>query len=227
MGTKASTVNRALLACGAVSGPLFIVALLFQAAINPGFDLRTDLISLLSIGPFGYLQIGNFALCGVLCISFAIGVRRQLRNGSGSVLAPIFVALHGLLLVVVAVFVTDPSGGFPIGSVPPAAPTVHGMIHAGGALWVFLTNAAALAVFARYFLVHGERGWAAYSGLSGIGMLAIFFTSFVTRNVAPVLDVSLAIGWLGLSLVAVKLLSPWASVRLLGRSRTSPVEAIQ
>src|SRR5207302_2976284 len=70
MRINTSSVNRALLACGAVSGPLFIVAIMVQAAINPGFDLRTDLISLLSIGPYGYLQIGNFALCGLLCVLF-------------------------------------------------------------------------------------------------------------------------------------------------------------
>ncbi len=226
MGINASAVNRALLACGAVSGPLFIVAIIVQAAINPGFDLRTDLISLLSIGPYGYLQIGNFALCGLLCVLFAVGVRRQLRRGPGSVFAPVFIALHGLLLVVVAVFVTDPSTGFPIGSTAPATPTLHGMIHAGGALWVFLTCAAALAVFVRYFLARREMGWAAYCGASAIGMVAIFVTSFVTKNVAPVLDISLTIGWMGLSVVAVKLLSPQGLASLLSRSADIPVESI-
>lgn len=226
MELNVSSVNRALLAGGALSGPLFIVAILLQAAINPGFDLRTDLISLLSIGPFGYLQIGNFALCGVLCLMFAAGVRRQLRRGPGSIFAPVFIALHGLLLVVVAVFVTDPSGGFPSGATAPATPTVHGMIHAGGALWVFLTCAAALGVFVRYFLARHELGWAAYCAASAVGMVAIFFTSFLTKNIAPVLDISLTIGWMGLSVVAVKLLSHYGLTSLLSRSPAVPVNGI-
>lgn len=206
MQERSSSVTRALIICGAVSGPLFIVGILFQAAINPGFDLRRDLISLLSIGPYGYLQISNFALCGVLNILFALGAWRLLHGGPAGTFAPIFIALHGILLVVVAVFVTDPSNGFPIGSVPPATPTTHGMIHAGGALWVFVTCAIALAIFVCYFIARRESWWAVYCGASTLLMLLIFFSSFVAKNVAPVLDVSLTIGWMGISVVALKLL---------------------
>lgn len=221
MRINSSSVNRAMLASGAISGPLFIAAILVQAAINPGFDLRTDLISLLSIGPYGYLQVGNFGLCGGLCILFAVGVRRHLRRGPASMSAPVFISLHGLLLVVVAVFVTDPSRGFPIGSTPPASPTLHGMIHAGGALWAFLTCAAALAAFVRYFLARREMGWVGYCAASAVGMVAIFFTSFVNQHVAPVLDISLTIGWIALSVVAFKLLSPHGVTSLLSRSPKS------
>ena len=201
------SVTRSLLASGTISGPLFILGVLVQSNINPGFDLRTDLISLLSIGQFGYLQITNFALCGVLNLLFAVGVWRILHGGPAGTFAPIFIALHGLLLVVVAVFVTDPSNGFPPQSVAPPVPTTHGIIHAGAALWVFLTCAAALAVFVRHFLADGERWWAAYSGGSAVLMLAVFFASFVARPVAPILDLSLVIGWMGISAVALKLFS--------------------
>lgn len=226
MRINAWSVNRAMLACGAISGPLFIAAIVVQAAINPGFDLRTHLISLLSIGTYGYLQVGNFAICGVLCILFAVGVRRHLRPGPASMSAPAFISLHGLLLVVVAVFVTDPSSGYPIGSTPPASPTLHGMIHAGGALGAFLTCAAGLAAFVRYFLARREMGWVGYCAASAVGMVAIFVTSFVNQHVAPVLDISLTIGWMGLSVVAVKLLSHYGLTSLLSRSPAVPVNGI-
>ncbi len=214
MQEKSSSVTRALLVCGVISGPLFIVAILFQAVINPGFDLRSDLISLLSIGPYGYLQIANFALCGVLNILFALGVWRLLHGGPAGTFAPIFIGLHGILLIVVAAFVTDPSSGFPIGSVAPATPTTHGMIHAGGALWVFLTCAIALTILVRYFIARRESGWAGYCGASTILMLLIFFSSFITKNVAPVLDVSLTIGWMGISVVALQLLRSRGAARI-------------
>ena len=189
MQVKTSSVTRAFLACGAISGPLFILVILVQAAINPGFDLRTDLISLLSIGRYGYLQIANFALCGVLNIMFAVGVWRLLHRGPSGTFAPIFIALHGILLVVVAVFVT---------------------------------NAVALAVFVRYFLARRELWWAAYSGASTVLMLAIFFASFTVKNVAPVLDVSLTIGWMGISVIALKLLARQGATQIAKQTAVIP-----
>jgi hypothetical protein len=111
-------------------------------------------------------------------------------------------------LVVVGVFVTDPMNGFPPGAVTPATPSTHGIIHAGGALWVFVTCAAALALLVRHFLGTRERRWAAYCGASAVLMLGIFFSSFtLPTSAAPFLDVSLVIGWMGISLVAAKLMA--------------------
>ena len=208
MQAKTSSVTRTLLVCGAVSGPLFILAVLAQSLTVPGFDLRADLISLLSLGPYGFVQIANFTLCGVLNMLCAVGLWRSLHGGPSGTFAPIFVGLHGLLLVVVGVFVTDPANGFPPGSVTPTTPSPHGTIHAGVALWVFVTCAAALAVFVRRFLARRERSWAAYCAASAVLMLAIFFGSFTLKtNAAPLLDVSLVIGWMGVSVVATKLLA--------------------
>lgn len=73
---------------------------------------------------------------------------------------------------------------------------------------MFLTCAAALAVLARHFLARRERWWAAYFAASTLLMLAIFFASFSGKtNMATALDVSLVIGWMGVSVVAMKLLT--------------------
>src|SRR5438128_4754245 len=179
-----SVLTRSLLRAGAISGPLFIVVVLIQAALRPGFDLRVHLISLLSLGDFGFVQIANFALCGALCLLLAIGIWRAFRRGPGGTLGPIFIALHGVLLIVVAFYVTDPINGFPPGAVTPTTPTPSGIVHAGGALWVFLTNALALAALSRHFIARNERRWAAYCLASFVGMLVIFFLAF-TFSTAP------------------------------------------
>src|SRR2546428_8378648 len=93
-----SSLAQALLVCGAVSGPLFIVAVIVQGLIVPGFDLRTDLISLLALSQYGWVQIANFTLCGVLNVLCAVGIWKRLHGGLSGTFAPIFVALHGLLL---------------------------------------------------------------------------------------------------------------------------------
>src|SRR5437868_15492156 len=97
-----SILTLRFLQAGVISGPLFIVVVLIQAALRPGFDLRVHLISLLSLGDFGFVQIANFALCGALCLLLAIGIWRAFRRGPGGTFGPIFTALHGVLLVGVA-----------------------------------------------------------------------------------------------------------------------------
>jgi len=205
--SSSSALTRRLLQAGAISGPLFILVVLAQAALRPGFDLRVHLISLLSLGDFGFVQIANFALCGALCVLLAVGTWRALRRGPGGTFGPIFTALHGVLLVVVAFYVTDPISGFPPGAVTPTAPTPSGIVHAGGALWVFLTNALALAALSRHFIARNEGRWTAYCLASFVAMLLIFFSSFTfSTNAALLVDVSLVVGWMGLSVIAFKLL---------------------
>jgi hypothetical protein len=73
---------------------------------------------------------------------------------------------------------------------------------------VFVTCAAALAVLIRHFLSRRERWWATYCAASSVLMLAMFFGSFTLKTDAALLvDVSLAIGWMGVSAVAMKLLA--------------------
>lgn len=95
------------------------------------------------------------------------------------------------------------------------------MIHAGGALWVFLTGAVALAIFVRYFRARHESWWAAYCGANTVLMLVIFFSSFVAKSVAPILDISLIIGWMGISVVAMKLLAAQGDGRVVKRAATT------
>jgi hypothetical protein len=48
-----SEVTRALLACGVVAGPLFVVVATLEALTRRGYDLGRHPISLLSLGDFG------------------------------------------------------------------------------------------------------------------------------------------------------------------------------
>ena len=56
--TKTLSLTRLLLLCGAIAGPLFIFTLLVQDYTRPGFDPRLDLLSLLSLGDWGW-EIGR------------------------------------------------------------------------------------------------------------------------------------------------------------------------
>jgi hypothetical protein len=148
--------NR-LLMCGIVAGPLFLVAVLVQAATRPGFDLGYHPISLLALGDGGWVQIGAFVLAGSLTVACAAGLRRE-QGGWG----PLLLGVFGAGLVVAGAFVTDAGAGFPPGA-PAGAPETswHGALHnVGFALAVGGMTVGAL-VLARRFGKAGERGWAA------------------------------------------------------------------
>ena len=203
-----SRTTRGLLLAGAFAGPLFVLTVLFQSYTVPGFEPRLDFLSLLSLGPYGFVQIANFVLAGILNLLYAAGLWRRLHGGPSGTSAPILVAIYGLGLITVGVFTTDPANGFPPGSVHAATPSVHGVVHALGALPVFLSAAAALSLLARRFHTGSEYGWALYCGASAVLMLAFFFASFISPVLmARFLDLGVLVGWLGASVVAVKLLA--------------------
>jgi hypothetical membrane protein len=223
--------TRALLLAGAFAGPTFVLTVLVQSYTVPGFDPRFDWLSLLSLGPWGFVQITNFVLAGALNLLYAVGLWRTLHGRPSGTFAPILIAIYGLGLITVGVFTTDPASGFPPGSVHPSTPSVHGAIHAVVALPIFLGAAAALAVFVRLFVSRREAGWGLYCAASAILMLVCFFASFSSPSVmARFLDLGVLIGWLGTSIIAVKLLaSPDGDASGVGldprRSVATPVAA--
>lgn len=62
---KTRPLTGTLLLCGAIAGPLFLLTVLIQDYTVPGFDPRLDELSLLSLGDWGWVQIGNVVLAGV------------------------------------------------------------------------------------------------------------------------------------------------------------------
>src|SRR5258708_21956348 len=151
MQTTTLSLTRLLLLCGAIAGPLFIFTVLIQDSTRPGFDPRLDPLSLLSLGDWGWVQIVNFALAGVLNLLYAVGLWRRLHTGRAGTWGPILIGAYGLGLLVVSIFRTDPANGFPPGVPAATPPSWHGAIHALGGLFVFLMLSAALAGFVRLF----------------------------------------------------------------------------
>jgi hypothetical membrane protein len=206
MQTKTLSLTRLLLLCGAIAGPFFLFTVLIQDYTVPAFNPRIHLLSQLSLGEWGWVQIGNFVLAGVLNLLYAAGLWRRLHGGRGGTWGPLLIGAYGLGLIAVGVFRTDPANGFPPGVSTPTGPSWHGAIHALGGLFIFLVLAAALAVFVRFFLARKERGWAFYCLASAVLILVIFFWGFT----APALTVrtlrlGTLVGWMAASVIAIKL----------------------
>ena len=169
-------LTNALLVCGMIAGPFYIVVSLVQALTRPGFDLLRHDLSLLANGNLGWIQITNLVLSGLLVLAFALGMRRSLRGGQGETWGPLLMGIYGVGLIGAGFFTADPAFGFPAGT-PTDAHTIswHGLLHFITAGVGFLALIAACVVMARRFASQGYRRWAA----SSLGAGVLFFAAFV------------------------------------------------
>jgi hypothetical protein len=168
-------LDRVLLTAGALAGPVYIGLGLGQALLTPGFDITRHDLSLLSNGEFGWVQISNFLLSGLLVIAGAAGLRRTLLTGRGRTWGPLLLAGYGLGLIGAGLFVADPAFGFPPGT-PPDANSIswHGLLHILCAALGFAALIGSCGVFSRRFSAEHQTGWTVYSIVTGLVFLAGF-----------------------------------------------------
>jgi len=198
--TRATKVNTtaALLACGAVAGPLFLVVVFIQAFTRRGFSMTIHPPSLLSLGDGGWIQVANFIVCGLLFVAAGAGLRRATRATWG----PILIACVGAGMVIGGLFSADPGLGFPAGA-PAGQPTTmtwHAMLHLTGFGIGYSALVAACFVYAR-------RYW--YSAIAG-GVTALCFVYVMSGlshgNLIP-LWLALVVGWTWISIIPVRQLA--------------------
>ncbi|MGI5232781.1 DUF998 domain-containing protein [Actinoallomurus iriomotensis] len=194
--------TRALLTCGIVAGPLYIVMVVLQMATRAGFDISRHSASMLSNGDRGWIQIATFAVSGLLFVAYAIGLYRVPGPGRWG---PPLVGVFGSGMVAAAVFSADPADGFPPGTPtgPPTTMSWHGTLHLLVAGIAFLALICACFVFARRFAAAGRRGWAALSTVTGAIFLAAWMSVFALQaaraaNVAFAIAMGLILAWTSL-----------------------------
>lgn len=210
-----TTKSKVLLLCGAIAGPLFIILFLIEGATRADYNPIRHPVSSLSIGDMGWTQMANFLITGLLFIAFAFGLRRALRSSGSAFWGPLLIGIVGIGLLGAGIFTTDPLNGYPPST--PLVPTVrtqHGMLHDYFSLPVFLGLPIAGFVMSRAFFKRGERGWAIYSILSGLGLFGAFVVAGLGFRQTPGYPeiaglfqrISLSIGWIWIALMAVHFL---------------------
>ena len=179
--SRGSGLTRVLLSCGIITGPLFFAVAIVQAIARPGYDIRRNAISQLSLGDLGWIQIASFLLTGLLAVASAIGVRRMLKGQKGGAWGALLIGTFGLGLIVAGVFAPDPGFGFPPGS--PAGPATsmsgHASLHALGFFSSMLSAIADSFVFVRRFGALPARGWVSYCVASGVAAPALIVLSIL------------------------------------------------
>jgi hypothetical protein len=172
----ATRVTRSLLGYGVLAGPFYVGVILIQSFFRAGFDIRHDDVSLLANGSLGWIQIANFVITGLMVVACAVGMRRALADGRGSLWAPRLVGIYGLCLIAAGIFVADPMNGFPPGT-PAGRPvhmTLHGSLHIAAAGIGFLCLVAACFLLAQRFSAEHRRAWALFSRATGVLFLVGF-----------------------------------------------------
>ena len=215
--------TKAFLFCGAISGPFFTTLWFVQGLTRANYDPMRYPISSLSIGEFGWIQVANFIITGLLILAFSVELRRAIRP-SDSVSGPVLVGLVGIGLIGAGIFVTDPLNGYPPGTpVIPTDRTVHGILHDFFGIPFFLGLPITCFVFTRYFRRQGEHSWAWYSLFSGISMFVVFFVARLGFRLLPTYPdlaanfgllqrITVTIGFTWLTMLAVYMLKVQAEL---------------
>lgn len=208
VGNVAKGTRRAssgLLRAGVWAGPAYVAVGILQMLFREGFDIRKHELSLMSIGPYGWVQIANFLATGIMVIACAIGLRGALRGSKGGTWGPLLLGGYGLGLIGAGIFVADPASGFPVGMASSNTMSWHGLLHFMTGGIGFLCLIGACLVFARRFGAVGSRGWAVYSAATGV----LFFAAFAgIASGSKIMWLNLAftgavlLGWTWISLIA-------------------------
>lgn len=213
--TVSPLTSRLLLACGVIGPFLFTIVYLIEGATRPGYNPWLQAVSALSLSEQGWMQIANFIISGLFILGFAVGLRQTFRVGKGATWGPILLAVVGVGLIAAGIFVTDPAQGYPSGTPPGPTflTTLHGTLHFFiGASAFFGGLPAACFVLARRWASDAQwKGWATYSLVTGVLMVA----SFVIFAIAGTLDgpaglferITISIGLAWIALLAIRLLS--------------------
>lgn len=132
---------------GALGAVLFVLVFLIDGATRPGYSPTRHTVSALALGSRGWLQRGNFVLCGAAITGSAA---RLLTSGDHRMLGLVLTVV-GLSLVV-SVVPMDPMRSYPPGT-PDRDPTEFSTAHAvhdvvGAAVFFALPISTAVSAFA-------------------------------------------------------------------------------
>ncbi len=168
-----------LLTCGVAGTTLFPIIYVIEGATRPGYDAWRQAISALSLGPGGWIQQLDFALCGVSVLWMAFVWRKILAGGVCATWYPIIRGIEGLGLIAIAIFSTDPGYGYPPGTPGgPGPSTLGGTLHLVFTILVVNAMTIGLFVIARRFWKRPLwRGWAAFSVACALWTI-VFMTFF-------------------------------------------------
>jgi hypothetical protein len=199
--TKVIWINAAI-AC-----PVFMITVLIEGALRPGYQSLLYPLSSLSIGDTGWIQIANFIYIGLSIVLFSWGLKKITGEYTEKFKGPVLIRLVGIGMIGAGIFSTDPIFGYPTDQPMVLRQfTIHGHLHDAFSMLVFICMPWACFVFKKYFTVNGQHIWAQYSVYTAYGIIVAFIlasmgfkqlTGFVSyAGLFQRICVSLGLAWL-------------------------------
>ena len=140
-------INNWLIGCGTIGPMIFVIVFLIEDFTRVGFNPIRNLVSQLSLGDGGWINIINLILFGALTILFSLGIRSQSGESGKGIASPTLFMVLGCALILGGIFVIDPGLGYPPNSKP--AFSMAGLVHQIAGLVIFVSFAANCLVTAK------------------------------------------------------------------------------
>lgn len=141
-------MTNTLLIVGVATTLVFLVVVIVESALRPDYDPSYHMVSALSSGSRGWVQVANFLQMGLGMLAYSVAISQTLDTVVGSVLMAVF----GVGAIASGLFSMDPSFGYPLGTPPgmPTRPTWQHQLHGAAGAIVFLALfGACLAIAGR------------------------------------------------------------------------------
>jgi hypothetical protein len=160
-----------------------------EVATRPGYDAWRQAISALSLGPAGWIQQLNFAVCSVSVLWTALVWRKILAGGVCATWYPVLRGIKGAGLLAIAIFSQDPGYGYPPGTPNgPGRATLGGTLHLVFTILIVPAMCLGLLVIARRFWRNpGWRGWVTFTVACVLLQLILVALFGVAQNTHVVL----------------------------------------
>jgi Protein of unknown function (DUF998) len=141
-----------------IGSAIFVAVFALQDILCPGFNWLSTAVSEHALGSYGWIQIANFIVVGLLFLAFARGVAEEFREGTDSKLGPLFLTILGFCILLSGPFVADPA---PVAMFSSQS-TWHGMAH--GVLGAIGFTLMPLSCFVFYRRFRRKQVWQAFAG---------------------------------------------------------------
>jgi hypothetical protein len=186
---------------GVAAGLLFLTVPTVAMFRRPGFDIERHAISMLSLGPGGWIMKAVFVASGVLTALGALGLYRALSPEWPGLIGAALIGVFAVGLVLAGLFDAPAGLGFPPGTPQDQQPvmTAGAVVHSLAFMIAFGGLIASCFAFALHALLAQQLLHAVLSAAVGIALPALIALG-VSTAIAPGIAFYWAtmLGWLWL-----------------------------
>ncbi len=203
-----------LFSLGGLAGPLlFILAVILSAALRPGYDHVSQLISELGEAGGSTAQLMTylgFYPMGILTLLFSVSCFAAIRRNLLSLAGAVLVGFAGLAVIVAGIFPCDVGCAM-------EDPSTDQILHTAAAMGAFLAMIAASILWSlRFRTLDNWRGLWVYSLVTGIVAFVLYVAFFLlseSQIAGLVQRLLVLVLFIWLMVFSIRLWSTWEASR--------------